>query len=128
MAEATDTRSTPEAQRESARQHPDDNPYGLFETGENVHIIKRWHELAVDFHSEVSEQMHFAAEVATNVCTSLDGIATKLEYALGCRIANLNVPDHEERAVAWQMIEVLALATSVIDLHRIRRLGAEAQP
>lgn len=127
MAEATDRHPTPVEKRESVRPHPAEAPYGLFETGENVGMLKCWHELDVDFHSEVSEQMHFAAEVATNVCMSLDGIAGKIEYALGCRIA-LNVPDHADRTVAWQMVEVLALATSVIDLHRIRRLGAEAQP
>ncbi|MFO1071159.1 MAG: hypothetical protein U1E17_00275 [Geminicoccaceae bacterium] len=127
MADATDTRSTLGAQCESARQHPDDEPYGPFEVGENASTVKRWHEQDASFASSILDRMHFASEMAASVCTSLDGIAAKLEYVLGQRIADIAAVAHEELAVARQTVEIMALATSLIDLYRIRRIGAEAR-
>ena len=138
MAEATDRHPTPVEKCESARPHPDDAPernedapFGLFEVGELdalARIIDKG-DRSNDFSREgISGRQHANANLARAECMSLDGIAAKLELALSNRIGNLDLADLGADFGIWRTIEILALATSVLDLHRIRRIGAEARP
>lgn len=131
MADAFNTPSLPNSHpaqgkcRGAAPVRDDDAPFGLFEVGENGHMVRLWHEQDAQLSSDALDNLRCAQGMLTNECKSLDGIAGKLEYVLAQCVARGDLLDRDGLLMRWRMVEVLALASSVIDLHRARRVGAE---
>ena len=137
MADAFDTPFTPDPQQEQTVPEPqaaapecceDDGPVPLFGLGEVRAALKRWRDRETDAECEVDDILSAAQDLALQQCTSLDGIAAKLELVVDQQISSFTVSRLSGADAGWQLVELMAAVTAVTDLHRIRRLGAEAQP
>ena len=125
MADANDTPSTPSAACENAPGHPtgaqakrpDAAAAPLFGRGEIDHIVRRCHE-------DGGDPLSCAWNLAEADCISLDGIAAKLEWLLQRQIRNLKPATIGRRGCTWEVIEMTAVMSSVLDLHRIIRCHA----
>ena len=128
MAEPANTTPLPDPQCESTPEHPDDAPAPLFGRGEVDYLVRinEEHRQASDFSEAAIAAAQAAAEdLARGRCTSLDGIAAKLEWVLSQQLACIDLAERADATTGWRLIEALAVATSALDLHRIIRCHQE---